>query len=353
MTIDFNKLLISGLKLGASGALICAIAWAVVTFSSPGGEVEPAEATILSMDMFAPASKSKRFADTLEAFDMEEPRAYDWNGNTVYFSMATTDASPMEVLHAFQQELVQNGVNKKMHTRILPSFPRVDSFEALGKKSESKKVERWSESKRAQLDDFFAGGLVPITIRPGYVAMAGATSKGEADNAVDFFKEQIAAKRSLEDSVKIMRYVEARRAPDEAKTMISAVWSDDKLEMDKFAPDSKRSDLAVSSEAPACLGCRRIMSFGGTGKEANYGTNVFVGYQHVDETIQFYDRAMQNRGWKPATASIILRRLAEQGVIPPSAARTVSFNKDGKFATVVAYPSGMGGETQVHVFESP
>jgi|SRR5690554_2813018 len=353
MRIYSKELLSSGLKLGASGALICAIAWAVVTFGSPGGDVDPAEATILSMDMFSPRTKSEGFADTLKSFDMEEPRAYDWNGNTVYFSMGMTDASPTEVLHAFQRELVENGVNKKAHTHRVSGFPKVGSLEALSEPAEKKRINNWTQNKRVELDDFFSGGLVPITVTPGYVAMAGATSKGEAKSAEAFVKEQIASKRSVEESVKIMRYVEARRGADDTKTMISAVWSDDELEMEKFAPDANRSDLAVSTDAPACLGCRRIMSFGGSGREADYGTNVFVGYQHVDETIEFYDRAMQNRGWKPSNASVLLRRLTEQGLIPPSAARTTSFSKNGRFATVMAYPTGMGGQTQVHIFESP
>jgi len=353
MRINSKELLSSGLKLGASGALICAIAWAVVTFGSPRGEIDPAEATILSMDMFSSPTKSEGFANTLEAFDMEKPRAYDWNGNTVYFSMGMTDASPMEVLHAFQRELVEKGVNKKAHTHRVSGIPKVDLSKALAEPGESNKLKGWTQNKRAELDDFFSGGLIPIAISPSYVAMAGASSKGEAKTADEFIKEQIATKRSLEDSVKVMRYVEARRAADDSKTMISAVWSDDELEMEKFAPDAKRSDLTVSTDAPACLGCRRIMSFGGHGSESSYGTNVFVGYQHVDETIEFYDRAMQNRGWKPSTASVLLRRLTEQGLIPPSAARTTSFSKNGRFATVMAYPTGMGGQTQVHIFESP
>jgi hypothetical protein len=258
-------------------------------------------------------------------------------------------------MRAFQREFVRKGNNKKAHYSILPKVPLILSprqLESMPIEQQKNTMNR-TKARLEQLDDFFGGGIVPVVIRDDYVAMAGMTSKKNAPDALQFLAEQINSQKSVAESVKQMRFIEARRSPDESKTMISAVWSDDELDMLKFAPDAKRSDLAVSTRIPACLGCRRVMNFQGQGAERDYGTNVFVGQQNVADTIAFYDRAMRARGWKLSGASQTMRLLSARGVIPPNAARMTSFSKNGKFITVMAYPVDRGGRTQVHVFDSP
>lgn len=352
---NFKRILLDSAKLGAAGASIALIAWCFVTFSTPTGEVETAQADILDNGFFAPPTKQQAFVNTLKDFGMEKPRSYNWNGNTVFFSMGYSKAAPEEILGAFQREFVRKGVNKRVHQSIMPRVPLVTSGEQVNAMSTSERRDSTHQltSRLSQLDDFFSGGLVPVVIDRNYIAMAGTTSKQEAPDALSFLQEQIQNKSPVAEGIKNMRFIEARRAPGEKRTMISAIWSDDKLDSLKFEPDAKRSDLAVSTKAPACLGCRRIMSFHGEGKERDYGTNVFVGQQSVPEVIAFYDRALATRGWQRSDASRVMRQLSNRGIIPPSAASMTSYSKGNQFTTVMAYPIDHGARTQVHVFDSP
>lgn len=355
MTTHIPKILLNSLKVAAAGASICAVAWCFVTFSSPAGEVEQAEANIYDMGFFSPPTKQESFVRILKDYDMEKPRSYNWNGNSVYFSMGSVDESPQQVLRDFQDQLVAKGLNKKAHYSVSPAIAPagMSRLQSTPDRATQRQMLARSGQKLDKLDDFFGGGLVPITIGKNHIAMAGATSKDKAPDALQFVKEHIARKTRLPETVGQMRYFEAFRAPGDKKTTITAIWSDDKLELEKFSPDAKRSDLAVSTEVPACLGCRRIMNFRGEGAERDYGTNVFVGRQNAAETLEFYNRAMQARGWKLAGSTQALRLLQARGVVPPLSAEMASYSKDGKFATVMAYPMGRSGETQVHVFDSP
>ncbi len=350
MTTRLRTLLVGGLKLGLSGALICAIAWCFVAFDTPGGDVDDAEAHIFALEEFAPRTKNQRFMSILRDFELEKPRAYNWNGNHLYYSMGSTDLTPVQFLSQFQHALVEKGINKKVHTRILPAMTEKaeqappDKRELAMRKSARDHFER--------VDDFFAGGLVPIHRDPNHVAMAGAISKNDADGALDFALEMFEEKQPLEETVGQMRYVEAWRGPGDDNTTIAAMWSDDELEINKFAPDSRRSDLAVDPNVPVCLGCKRLMRFAGEGDESAYATTVFVGRQTVAQVVDFYDRALRSRGWKLSEASQTERLLSRNGIVPPSSAQLTSFAKHGRFITVMAYPID-AGQTQVHVFESP
>jgi hypothetical protein len=352
MNVSFRTVATSAAKLAVSGAVICAIAWSFLIFDSPQGDVSKADADIFSLDVFAPHSENQRFMTILRDRGMEQPRSYNWNGNTLYYSMGSTDASPHEFLLDFQQELVEKGINKQAHTRLLPAMS--DSVSTSGmeamrdpalKKSATEHLER--------TNDFFSGGLVPIQISRDRVAMAGAISKDEADDAHGFLAEMVEGRQALSETVGAMRYVEAWRAPGDKKTTIASLWSDDELDMAKFAPDAKRSDMAVDQEIPVCLGCRRLMRFGGEGDEREYATNVFVGQQSVAQVVGFYDQALQRRGWKMAPSSRTLRMLRHKGIASRSNAQMTSFARGARFITVMAYPIDHGRATQVHVFRSP
>lgn len=355
MNTNIKKTVSNTLKVGAAGASICAVAWCFVTFSSPTGDVEPAEANIYDLGMFSAPTNQESFVEILKDYDMERPRSYNWNGNSVYYSMGSVDESPKRFLRQFQDKLVAKGINKKPHYSILPNIAPPGAggpIESMPSAERQRQIIKRSGDQLAASDDFFGGGLVPIAIGTDIVSMAGASSKNNAPDGLSFVQEQIDSGTSLPDTVGQMRYVEARRAPGDKKTTISAIWSDDKLELSKFNPDSKRSDLAVSTQVPACLGCRRIMNFQGEGNERDYGTNVFVGRQNTSETLSFYNRAMQARGWKLANSTQTMRALKGHGIIPQSAAEMASYSKNGKFTTIMAYPIDYGGETQVHVFGS-
>ncbi len=350
MKMSLRTLIVGGLKLALSGALICAIAWCFVTFDSPKGDVEKADAHILALNTFAPLSKNQKFMTMLRDWGLEKPRAYDWNGNSVYYSMGSTKLTPLQFLSSFQHQLVDKGINKHVHTRIPKSITQSMADAPAGQKKQARTKAAVAHFERA--DDFFTGGLVPINVAPNHVAMAGAISKKKAKGALDFALEMIKGRQSLPATVGQMRYVEAWRNPGDSKTTIAAVWSDDKLDMRKFAPDAKRSDLGVDPSVPVCLGCRRRMRFAGEGKEDGYSTNVFVSRQNVQQVADFYDRALRHRGWKLAKSSRVTRLLKQRGVIPPTDGKLSSFAKGGQFLTVVAYPI-KNGRTEVHVFASP
>lgn len=346
-----QKLLTTTLKIGLSAAVILLIAWLIVAQGATDSGVKTARADIFSMELFGPRSKSQRFAQTLKSFELEPPRMYTWNDNTFFYSMGSTDLTPEEFLDDFQRSLLENGVNRRMHTRLMPGAE--EAYESgRNPKQKLEALKDWGDLKLEELDDFFSGGLIPIERSKNRVAMVAAQSPDRASDARSFIAEQTREQRSIDESSSLMRYVEAWREPGDRRTTIAAVWSDDDLDISKFATTA-RADLSKDAGTPACLGCDKTMSFRGSGDEKKFGTEVFLGRQNVALTMAEYDRLLAARGWRLSQATQTARLLEAQRIIPMQTAQVSSFSKGSDFVTVLAYPVERGTRTQVHVFSSP
>ncbi len=348
-----KKLVTSLGKILLAGATIAAI-WTLMLVVSDEGEptVKEADADIMSLAMGGETNTDK-FVDALDNLGMDEPRPYDWNGNKVFFSTQLTNESPEQVLVRFQREFVRAGINSKpFDDSVRPADSSIDPnrWQAMPKDqaedASEQLEERWDRDSA-----FFGGGIVPITVDKDYVAMAGTVSKSQAKDGFDFLKELHKKKgKPLTEHVGAMRFIEATNVGK--GTRVNAIWSDEDIEFSKFTATEKASNVSMSARIPSCMGCTRLMRFAGEAEEEQgYVMNIYEGTLSVGETVEFYERAMANRGWRLAKSTTMLRRLEQQGVKPRTNGEVLSFEKDGEFATILVHPEA--GKTSVQVMESP
>ncbi len=344
----------NSLKVTAAGATIFLIASSILTMERPTQpEVREAEADIIALN-FAEESKTQKFARSMVDLGMEEPRSYDWNGNKVFFTTATTQESPVQVLRRFQDKFVEEGINERRWTRSLPRAEmaaRPDQWSRLS----ADKREAAAEQLKTRFDrmtDFFGGGVVPTQISDDYVSMVGMESRGEAEDGLEFLTEvlQNGGYKEASGQVKAMRWVEAMREGN--RTRISAMWSDEELDMEKFEEPKHAANVSPSATIPVCMGCVRKTRFAAESGEKGYVSNVFHGQLTPPDAARFYRMAMHHRGWKLSDSTRLLDLAERRGVKPPSDHEFLSFARGSDFATVLIY-RGREGKTIVQVLESP
>lgn len=346
-----KKSLSNLLKIGLAGLTIAGI-WTAMLVLSDDAQVEEADADIVNVVMGG-ETNTEKFVSSLDNLGMPEPRPYDWNGNKVFFSTTLTKESPEQVLVRFQREFVRAGINERPYDSAAST---VDSsidpnlWKSMNKDraevASEKFAERWERDSA-----FFGGGIVPITVAEEYVAMAGTVSKGQAEDGFDFIKELHEDKgKPLTEHVGALRFIEATDVGHGSR--ISAVWSDEDIEFSKFTATEKASDVSMSSRIPSCMGCKRLMRFAGESQEEeSYVMNIYEGTLPVAHTVEFYEKAMFNRGWRLAPSTKMLRNLAADGIVPEMDAEVLSFEKNGEFATIMVQPKH--GKTSVQIMESP
>lgn len=348
--------------LGAT-LIIMLAGWVILSWSEdPTQGPQEAKADITSFD-FAPKSKHERFLDTLREQGFERPRSYDWNGNTMFFSMKRTRDDPMHVLRDIQEGLVRHGVNKKAHLNAVQGMTQKErkSIEQVHKLSPNKK-HHVINSLRAQLDaydDFFGGGLVPTAASTDYISMLGGTSQNRTDSSLGFIKERFddykktGKKKPLTESFRAMRSIEAFKNEGTNFTTVTAVWSDEHLDMNKFRPDSTGSNLSVNPKIPVCLGCTRLMRFAGEDKESKYVNNVYAGNQTVFETVKFYDIALGRRGWVRSESNRAMEVMRKLGHMPDDGTRFISYTNINNDFLSLLVTKHIDGRTITQLFESP
>lgn len=330
-------------KLGVAGATIAAIGWGVITFYPSTTIVKESEADIVSLVTFK-RSSTQRFASALQAMGHDEPRSYDYNGNTVYFSSRTTTDSPEQVLREVQNILVRHGINERAYLEASEDGgPRpgdsAEEYEAL--------IE---ERSLAML----SGQLVPSVISRDYVAMGGGLIEGEPTTCAEAAKvlDRIATEgegiRGPEDFEKIFRGyrgIEAMRSEDGKRTFVTASWSDSDLDIRKHKPTDPMAPVFGTNPdplIPSCPGCSRLTRFAGTGKEKGYVTNTFSSPQHHSTVTDFYLEAMANRGWKETEASAMTRQALEYTTYRNMPTEAVQLVRGEEFLTVTVDPTPNG-----------
>lgn len=343
------------LKVAAAGATIFAIGSAVLTMEKPANpEVAEVDADILALN-FAPESKTQKFAKAMVELGMEEPRAYDWNGNKVFFTTTTTKESPTQVLRRFQDKFVEDGINERPWKRSMPKAEMAARPDLWPKLSPDKREEasRMLKGRYDRMSELFTGGVVPTQISKDYVSMVGMESKGDAEHGLDFLGEVLEGGgfKHASKHVKTMRWVEAMREGNQ--TRISAMWSDEDLDMQKFEQPKHAANVSPSSTIPVCMGCVRKTRFAGeSAGEERYVSNVFHGTLSPEEAERFYMKAMLNRGWRLADSSQLLKIAELRDIKPVDGKKLLSFARGEDFATVFIH-RGREGKTIVQVLESP
>ena len=339
--------MLNGLKLGVTGGIICAIAFGFIAFDNPKGEISPAEADVWSVFQ-KQTSKHEDFMSVLQKEGMQPPRQYDYNGNQVFFSYATTRESPNEVMLRFQEAFVREGVNSHFHPGVRePADPM---------HLDPQDPEEFGIMMQGMVgaDDFFTGGMVPIQNTRNKMAMVGVTTKQDVDSLIAAVVERQGGETLAEDMIGSIRYMDATREQGSLKTTITAVWSDDKLDMRKFRSEVRSEDTVhpIEFEIPTCQGCTRVARFSGTESEQHLHNLLFRSPGSIHEVTSFYDRHMGRYGWELEPAMRGLNLLQQHGYAADNAAQIRSYIKNEMHLTVVIYPDYEDGYTYVKMITS-
>lgn len=349
-----NTLTTSLFKIGAAGATIFGIGWAIMVLQPTADEpVATADADISFLN-FAPKSDQQKFVDSLLAEGMEKPRSYDHNGNKLFFSTTTTSESPRQVLERLQRRFVETGLNKHVHMAPPPPVPLAVEDIDIDDPAVRKILEENNIPRKKWMDDYL-GGVVPTGVSKDGFVMAGTTSNEESDDGEAFAKEVLAAKKSgaikdLGQAVKAMRYVDAVREGN-GKTRVTAIWSDEEYDVEKMANIAEPGEeLGIDPEIPVCPGCKRLMHMRGE-TEKEYANHAFQAPGHAaEQALGFYKQSLPSKGWAQSEAMDVMKRAQLIGLMPPLGAQMLSFTRGGEFLTVVAWEHD--GKTSVHVARS-
>lgn len=347
-------------KLLLTGSMVGLIGWGILTFSgNPSQPSQTAQADITAMN-FAPLSKHEKFVKTLKKQGFEKPRSYDWNGNKFYFTLKHTNKSPRQASRDLQRAFQKMGVNKKAHLSQPAKFDlgmvlHPEKIHKLSQDQQKEKIQNMFDHK-ARMDDFFNGGIVPFRMEEGHTTMTGVKLKkspknGESIHLVKTIMKDIKNKRKIDENVSRMYNIEAFRSPGSHKTTMTAMWSQENIDLNKF---DKGKMTNHNKNIPTCNGCVRTMSFRAQKEEKGYANNVFMSKNHTPKQAHnFYQHALGSRGWKRADSTEFLRRAQKDGLMPKFGGSIESYAKGKKFITVMAHPSKLHPQsTVIQVMES-
>lgn len=328
-------------KLSVAGAVIAAVAFAVVAFDGPTGEVSDAEADIWTV-VAGDTSKHEDFVDVLEDEGMSEPRQFDHNGNQVYFSHDTTRESPMEVLDRYQRAFVREGVNRNYHEQVRdPVDPRdVENMETF-------------YQGMAGMSDFMTGGLVPVETKRNRMTMVGIETPEQADNLEDLIVETDRGLADPEDVIGAFRYIDAEREEGSRETTVTAVWSDEYFDLDRLGAGNYDVETMhpIERHIPVCRGCERVTRFSGTGDEADQHGLLYRSSRPLDDVVSYYEEEMPRHGWREDPGLAGVAEMQRRSLAPSSRHGEVrSFiNEDELQLTMIIYRDQYDGEVYVRM----
>lgn len=342
---QFHQALWGFLKIGVAGAVICAMAVALVIFDSPDGQVSEADADI--WHYFAgETSKHEQFVRSLQDEGMSEPREYDYHGNRVFFSYDITNERPRQVLNRFERTFKRNGVNKYIHgTAREPIHPsHVNDEDTL--------AQGW-----VGLSEIWTGGMVPVELTRNRLAMVGLETPEGAQELDEVIAETAGGHVAVEDTVGAVRVLEATRDERTNKTTITAVWSDENLDLRKFRPNTRARPEGTShpfeAEIPICPRCERVSRLSGTEQEEGYHTLLYRSPLPINEVLSFYENRMPQFGWAndPGMRGIVA--LQQQRMAPVSMETEFrAYRKDNMLLNAMIYRDEIDGGTYVQMTTS-
>lgn len=265
-----NKLVLSG-KLAACGATIFAIGFALLTFG-PKGEVQESQADVWDFAIFERTSTAK-FATSLERLGHEPPRAYDVNGNKVFFSVRSVERKrPLELVEEYQRTFVEEGLNTEQYGR---------------------------PTKGGEFAKRLMGGqIVPITMTRDKVVMGGGVVQGSPQSVQEWEDLKADTKtRNINEVFRGYRHITAEWDSDAKRTMVTASWSDEDFDMRRISGASPNPQ-DVDPDIPVCIGCKRAIAWETEKGDIPSKTAVFMAPLDSRNVADFYKKAMAEKGWK-------------------------------------------------------
>lgn len=317
-----STVLVAG-KLFLTGLLICAIAAAfgVLQFD---GTVSDSRADILDLS-FVNLSNSARFARGLDELGHDRPQSFSINGNVVHFSVNYSRKRPFQLMKEYQEEFVRQGIN----TKVWDEYAVRDNPDGM-------------------VFDAMTGGVVPTGVSSDYVALGGVVPANEARDEASLL--ELAIDRTPANKIFTgHHYVEMFWDRNRRESTVTATWSDDEFDYAKIIGGipTDGEDVDVDSEVPACPGCERLNRMRDLDPARSYSSNIYVGGRNQGELVDFYRRAMAQRGWDETDSSVTLNTARPYIEFTGDEASLLQFSRGSRFLTIVAYPDEHG-ETTVH-----
>ncbi|GEM_PF-1455727 len=326
-------------KLLAASSLICVIGFGFLILN-PDKEhelVKNADADIYMLDGIEDRNQFKKAVESMGI----KARAYDFNGNIMYFGNTRIhdSRSAAETANLVQEQLVFSGVNKKNY---------IDHNPILSLKAPKNVLTEAQEAKAQEYRDaMLAGEVVPTRKSNDVIEMSGIMGIKSMDSfnkrIAEIPKSQLKG-TSLSDFVEGYRYIEVRQNKGSRTAEIIAVWSeDDKFDPKKLA-NTSNDQSAPDPKIPSCMGCKRIRRVQALDKNEPYNINKWVTSSNVSETYRFYERAMLNRGWTTSHKQSKINKLAR--ALPEVAGITgkgLSLEKNGEIIEITILPTKNGG----------
>ncbi len=316
-------------KLLASSVLILVIGFAFLAANPKKEVVNSAKADIYS---FAGLDTKNNFKRAMESLGIRG-RAYDFNGNTMYFGTNRVYSdSAEETAQIVQEALIAAGVNKKNYLNYrdfsatyVPS--RIQSKARLGKALDFRKA-------------MLSGEMVPIKKTNTRIEMSAiTTTEGGILNVSE--NENV---RSLSERLNGYRYLEINQAENARHAEIIAVWTDDNFNAGKMANQDGVQQSGPDFEIPACIGCKRVRRVQALDESEPYNMNKWQTPSQVDEIYNFYKQTMGNRGWKESGRQKKLNILAKHfSSLRNIRGRALAMEKDGKVMKITILPKAKGG----------
>lgn len=296
---------------GGAGLLIAGLS---ATIWAPGEGVSVSQANII--DFFSSEDNPQAsFQRALKHLGHEAPRAYDINGNTVYFSVSHIDKKPIEVLKRYQDEFL----HQKLNTKTYINLAEADTQQAR--------------------QDMLTGGLIPSKITKNYVAMGGGVTGNHARTAEELVKLEADYQRgAIDRKFNGYRFVEAFQSPGARYTTVVASWSDDKFDYRKMLPGSQVEGQNVNPEIPVCPGCTRLQRFTDLEPGSQHSDYIYVGESSIAQTLGFYERALSARGWELEPAAEVLKE-ARRDDPSLSNAQMLLYRRADRALRLTVYPN--------------
>lgn len=341
-------------KVGLASATVMGIGWAILTQDvSPEaapGAVAPAQADIVDFG----AADGTEFTRAMASLGLQ-PRAYDMNGNVMYFASGYADnKSPYEVMDIVQDEMVFHGVNSKnwlAEEPVAVKFAKSGHFQEKFDPADGFSAEKLEALENNGISQaMLSGELVPLVKEKNYVVVGGVNPKRDVAEVVDQFQKD-GARSPIRDYLGGYRFVDATEEPGENRTMITAVWTEDNFDAKKMDNRAFKQQPA-DPNVPACVGCEREFRMQSLQKDEPFRQNKWTARNAgLDETYSFYQRAMATRGWSDsgvqAKLDLLSPHFPEINTIP---GRTLNMTKDGRTMTITLIQAPNGG-TEVYSSE--
>ncbi|RAL25013.1 hypothetical protein DL240_02025 [Lujinxingia litoralis] len=328
--ISAQRTAINLAKTAAAGAMIAALAWAVGVFDIDGS-VQDSHADLLDLRPLSTIDPVESFARELAELGHPEPRTYELNGNTIYFSVRKTDAPPLQVLQTYQRQFKKARLNDQIYLNLQ------------------------QDQSEARMITALTGGLVPHSVEPNHVTMGGLITRGRARNADDIRRDFVNAP-DPNLLFRGHRWIEAFREPHHEQTTVIASWSDDAFLYGRMLPTEMRVGYGAGADdvVPACPGCvrlNRMRDLSGDKHQFLFEGNVYTTNHSPEQIIDFYQRALTARGWTAHENNNVFYDVQIAVDFEGRQTDVLAFKRDDRFIKLVIYRQE--GKTYVHSSMTP